>query len=182
MLKTFTALGLFAAMLGSASFAHAQALPTATGRGSLQAGVGVTLAEPDYGQKSIKGISGFITFDFTPHFGVEAVVHYVALVTPTDLAENTFLIGPRYVYRKGRFNPYAKLLIGRGDLVIQETNDNPGRYSGNYLAFALGAGLDIDITHHLVVRAIDVEYQRWPNLGNGLSPIVATVGVAYRFR
>jgi hypothetical protein len=31
------------------------------------------------------------------------------------------------------------------------------------------------------VRAIDAEYQHW-SLGNGLTPIVFTVGAAYRFR
>jgi hypothetical protein len=161
---------------------HTQALPTAVGHGNLQAGVGWSLAGPDYGQKNIQGVTGFADFDFTAHIGVEADVHYIALETPEDLAENTYEIGPRYVYRKGRFAPYGKFVAGLGDLVIQETQDNPGKYSGTYFMYGFGGGLDILASHHIVVRAIDFEYQRWPSLGNGLSPWVGTVGVAYRFR
>ena len=182
MLKTLMTIGSLAGVLSLTSIGYAQALPTATGHGSLQAGGGFSLAMPDYGQKNIKGISAFGDFDFTPHIGVEADIHYVALITPTDLAENTYEIGPRYVYRKGRFAPYAKVMGGLGDLVIQETEDNPGRYSGTYFMYSFGGGLDILVPHHIVIRAMDVEIQRWPNLGNGLTPTVFTVGAAYRFR
>ena len=180
---------LMAMMMGSLlcaisipSSGQAQALPTATARGDLQVGGGYAFGKPDYGNKAIQGISGFADFDFSTHYGVEAAIHYASIITPEDLGENTFLVGPRYVFRKGRFAPYGKLLIGRGDLVIQESADNPGRYSGNYLMYAIGGGLDIALTRHLVVRAIDFEYQEWPNLGNGLTPVMATVGFAYRFR
>jgi opacity protein-like surface antigen len=182
MPKNLKTLGLLAGVLSICSLGNAQAKPTAVAKGSLQVGGGVSYASPDYGQESIKGVSGFIDFDFTPHLGLEGAVHYIALVTPQDLAENTFLIGPRYVWHKGRFSPYGKLLGGRGDLAIQETQDNPGKYSGNYFAYAFGGGLDIDVTRHIIVRAIDFEYQQWPNLGNGLTPTVITIGAAYRFR
>jgi len=182
MLKTLMMFGSLACALSITSSGRAQALPTATARGYLQAGGGYAYGKPDYGDKAIQGISGFADFDFSQHFGVEAAFHYVSIITPTDLGENTFLIGPRYVYRKGRFAPYAKLMLGRGDLVIQETEDNPGKYSGNYFIYAIGGGLDIGITNHLVVRAFDLEYQEWPGLGSGLTPSVATAGIAYRFR
>src|ERR1700723_4296838 len=99
MLKTLMTIGSLAGVLSLTSMGHAQAIPTAIARGNLQVGAGIAYAEPDYGQKSIKGISAFADFDLTTHIGVEADIHYVALVTPTDLAENTFVIGPRYVYR-----------------------------------------------------------------------------------
>jgi Outer membrane protein beta-barrel domain len=182
MLKILLAVGPLACVLSLTSLGRAQALPTALAKGNLQVGGGLGYAFPDYGQKNIKGISAFVDLDLFMHFGVEGDIHYIALVTPTDLAENTFEIGPRYVYRKGRFAPYAKFLIGRGDLVIQETQDNPGKYSGNYFMGSIGGGLDIQATRHIVIRAIDLEYQRWPNLGNGLSPTVITIGAAYRFR
>jgi hypothetical protein len=182
MLKTLLTIGSLAGVLSLTSIGQAQALPTALARGNLQIGGGFGYAYPDYGQQNIKGISAFVDFDLFMHFGVEADIHYIALVTPTDLAENTFVIGPRYIYRKGRFAPYAKVVAGRGDLVIQETQDNPGKFSGNYFMFGIGGGLDIQATHHIVIRAIDLEYQRWPNLGNGLSPTVVTIGAAYRFR
>jgi hypothetical protein len=170
-----------AGLLSVTSLARAQALPTATAAGNLQVGAGWTYAKPDYGPQSIKGVSGFADFDFRPHFGVEAVYHYIALVTPTDLAEDSILAGPRFVLPYGRINIYAKALFGAGDLVIQEAQDNVGRQAGYYFAYGAGGGVDLRATNHLIVRAIDVEYQHW-NYQTGLTPFVITVGAAYRFR
>jgi opacity protein-like surface antigen len=182
MLKTFLKVGSLVGVLSLASVGHAQALPTALAKGNLQIGAGIGYAFPDYGFNNIKGVSAFVDYDLSMHFGVEADIHYISLITPNDIAENTFVVGPRYVYRKNRFAPYAKVVLGRGDLVIQESFANPGKFSGNYFMFGVGGGLDIQATRHIVIRAFDVEYQRWPKLGNGLSPTVVTVGAAYRFR
>jgi hypothetical protein len=182
MLKTFMTIGALASVLSLASMARGQALPTATAGGSLQVGVGYTIAEPDYGQKSIQGVSGFADFDFGTHLGVEADVHYVAFITPLDLAENSYMIGPRIILPYGRFKLYGKILAGYGDLVVQEEQDNIGHPSGFYFAYAGGGGIDIRATDRITVRAIDIEAQKWPNYGNGLSPVVYTVGVAYHFR
>jgi opacity protein-like surface antigen len=182
MLKTLMMAGALASVLCLTSLGRAQALPTATANGSLQIGAGYTYANPDYGQKSIMGASGFADFDFGQHFGVEADVHYVAFITPLDLAENTYLIGPRVMYPYHRFKLYGKVLAGYGDLVVQEEQDNIGHPSGFYFAYALGGGLDVRATDRITIRAIDVEAQKWPNYGNGLSPIVYTIGAAYHFR
>jgi hypothetical protein len=182
MLKTFVKIGSLACLLSFTAKGHTQALPTAVAHGNLQAGVGWSAAVPDYGTQKIQGVTGFGDFDFTPNIGVEADIHYIALETPTDLAENSYEIGPRYVYRIRRFAPYGKAMVGLGSLVIQEVQDNPARYTGNYLMFSFGGGLDIRATHHIVIRVFDFEAQKWPSLGNGLSPYVGTVGVAYRFR
>ena len=180
MLKEFVKIGPLVCLLSFTSIGHTQAMPTATGHGGLQVGGGWSYGMPDYGQKNIQGITAFADFDFTS-IGVEADVHYIALITPTDLAENTYEAGPRYVYRRGRFAPYAKVVAGLGSLVIQEVEDNPGTNTGNYFMYGFGGGLDIQVSHHIIVRAIDFEAQKWPSLGNGLSPYVGTVGAAYRF-
>ncbi len=52
---------------------------------------------------------------------------------------------------------------------------------GSYFAFAYGAGLDIHITRHFDVRAIDFELQNWPGFAqNGLTPSIISIGAAYR--
>jgi Outer membrane protein beta-barrel domain len=181
MLKSLTILGCLASMLCVGASAHAQALPTATARGSLQAGAGFTYAKPDYGQISIKGVSAFADFDIAEHLGVEADIHYIALVTPTDLAENSYLIGPRFLLPHGRYTLYGKALVGIGDLVIQEQQDNMGQQAGGFFAYALGGGIDIRATDRITVRAIDVETQHW-SYQTGLTPLVVTIGAAYRFR
>lgn len=63
-----------------------------------------------------------------------------------------------------------------------ETQDNQGVYTGNYFAYSLGGGLDYQASEHIIIRAIDVEYQKWPSFGrDGLTPIVFTFGAAYHF-
>jgi Outer membrane protein beta-barrel domain len=182
MLKNFLMIGAFASVLSLTAMGRAQALPTATAKGSFQVGAGYTYADPDYGQKSIQGVSAFANFDIGLHAGLEADMHYVALITPLDLAENTYLIGPRLILPYGRFKLYGKFLAGIGDLVIQEQQDNIGHPSGLYFAYAGGGGLEYRATDRINVRIIDVEAQKWPNYGNGLSPLVITVGAAYHFR
>jgi opacity protein-like surface antigen len=182
MFKSLTMIACLACVLCASAPAGAQALPTATARGSLQIGGGYTIASPDYGQKDIKGVSGFADFDLAPHYGLEAIVNYISLVTPTDLAENSYLIGPRIMFPRGRFTLYGKLLGGYGDLVIQEFQDNVGRPDGFYFEYALGGGLDIRATDRITIRAMDIELQKWPSYGNGLSPVAYTVGAAYHFR
>ncbi len=174
--------GWIACMFFAASVCQAQSLPTAEAKASLWIGGGLTYANPDYGQKPIEGVSGFADFDFGRHLGIEADIHYIALVTPLDLAENSYLIGPRLLVRHGRFTLYGKALAGYGSLVVQELQDNFGHAGGLYSAYAIGAGVDIRIGNRISVRAFDVESQRWPSYGNGLSPTVVTIGAAYHIR
>jgi opacity protein-like surface antigen len=180
MLKNSRVLGPLVLVLAFCSIAHAQAIPTASSRGALQVGGGWSFAKPDYGQRTIQGISGFADWDFGLHWGIEADAHYIALITPTDLAENSYMAGPRIIYPRGRFKLYAKGLVGVGDLVVQEQQDNIGQSSQTNFAYAIGGGLDINATRHIAVRAIDFEYQHW-NYLTGLTPTVFTVGAAYRF-
>ncbi len=180
MLKTFLAIGPLVILLSFTVKGNAQAMPTAVAKGGLQVGVGWSYVEPDYGQKAIQGVTVFGDFDFLPHIGVEAEYHYVSLVTPTDIGENSFIGGPRFVLSRGRLSYYAKALVGIGDINIQETEDNPQGGAGTYLAYGVGAGVDYRLTKHIVARG-DFEYQHWSYL-TGLTPSSITVGAAYRFR
>ena len=178
--RCLIALGCIAAL---PSVMHAQALPTASRAGVLQAGAGVSMANPDYTQKYIKGITGYATFDFTPHLGVEADVHYTSLITPEDFGENSYEAGIRYVIRKGRYEPYAKGLFGIGSGTFQTGIYMGNQHSTSYPIYSLGAGLDIRFSHHINVRAIDAEFQQWPTFApHNLTPFMFTVGVAYRLR
>ena len=180
MRKTILTIGSLACVLCLTSMGRAQAKPTATTTAIVQVGGGYSYAKPDYGQRSIQGISAFADYDIGLHYGVEADIHYVSLYTPQDLAENSYLIGPRFILPRGRYKFYGKALFGIGDLVIQNQQDNIGRQAGTNFAYAFGGGVDVYATRHIVVRAIDFEYQHW-NYLTGLTPIVFTAGVAYRF-
>lgn len=181
MLKPFIAVCVFSLGLFFTGHARAQAVPTASAIGSFQAGAGYTIVSPDYGQKRVVGFTGFADYDFG-RLGIEFDAHIGNLITPLDIAENSYLVGPRYVFRLGRIHPYAKGLLGVGMFRVLETEDNQGIYTGNYLAYAMGGGVDIRASDHITIRPIDFEYQKWPAFGqNGLTPLVYTFGAAYHF-
>ena len=68
LLAFASALLLFA----GAAQSHAQALPVATRGGILQVGGGYSNANTDEFTKRITGVTGYATFDFTPHLGVRS--------------------------------------------------------------------------------------------------------------
>lgn len=180
-MKNLIIIGVLASMFCITASARAQAMPTATAAGGLQIGGGYSYVKPDYGTNSWQGFTGFADFDFASHLGIEADVHSITLITPDDLAEVTYLVGPRFIFPHHRFKFYAKGLAGDGDMVAQEQTDTRGVLTGNVFAYSIGGGVEYVASQHIVVRALDVEYQHWSYL-NGLTPTVFTVGVAYRLR
>jgi hypothetical protein len=161
---------------------NAQASPTATRAAFIQAGVGLSAFQPDYNPGTIKGYSIYGTFDFTSHIGLEGDIHIVNVITPGDIAQNSYLVGPRFVIARGRFHPYAKALVGIGVFTFQPVYISSTSSSSSHKMYAFGGGLDVRLKRHWNVRAIDFEYQRWPGVdANGITPYGITVGTAYVF-
>jgi hypothetical protein len=179
-LKRHTYIGCFACVLSLATLSHAQAVPTASRYGSIQVGVGGMIGNPDYAQTYIKGLTFYGDFDFMQHLGVDAEIHY-AVITPSDVSEDSYLIGPRYILRHKRYSGYAKALFGIGRFGYQSgTYVSPS--TATYGQFAVGAGVEYMATHHINVRPFDIEFQKWPGFSpHTLSPVVYTFGVAYVF-
>ncbi|GAA3769367.1 outer membrane protein [Terriglobus aquaticus] len=187
-LRTLAASGACVLSLACAGAAHAQAKPTATRAGDLQAGGGFVLAAPDYGRDMFKGYMGYATFDFKYHYGVEFNIHQINAPSPSKLYERTYELGGRYVRHYGNFHPYGKLMYGRGVFNYEYNVANLAYNIG-----AIGVGVDYNATRHINVRA-DYEYQNWFNFrgfvsqGNvtsnsaSLSPQVITIGAAYHFQ
>jgi hypothetical protein len=180
VLREFLASLIFAS---SASVAlHAQADATAERLAVVQLGAGLSIVQPDYETSSIKGYSFYGDFDFTPHIGIEGDIHIATVITPTDIGESTYLLGPRYVFHHGRFHPYAKALLGLGVFTFEPVYVNSTSSSSTHKIYAFGGGLDITVKRRLNVRAFDLEYQGWPGFtANGLTPLAYTAGAAYRF-
>jgi hypothetical protein len=182
-LKQHILIAIFALSLGLAHQSHAQATATASrSGGTMQLGGGFSIASPDYGGAKIKGLSVYGDFDVTRHIGIEGDIHYVSMITPTDIGENSFLLGPRYVVRYHRISGYGKALLGLGRFEYQAGTYGHGA-TFTYGMYSLGGGVDVKIKPHINVRPFDIEFQKWPNYPkNGLSPMVITFGVAYAFR
>jgi hypothetical protein len=179
-LKRHTLIGCFACVFSLATMSYGQAIPTASRVGSIQFGIGGTLTNPDFGQSKIEQITFYGDYDFKFNLGLEGVIHY-SVNTPSDVSENSYMIGPRYALRYKRVVPYAKVLFGVGHFGLQAGSfADPN--TASYFEYALGGGLDVHVTHNINIRAIDFEAQKWPGFAtHGLSPLSGTIGVAYVF-
>lgn len=158
--------------------AEAQALPTASGPGSyVSVGFALSAYQADYGQRLLGGTSFFVDVQPTWRYGIEAEARYLRIHTNENVTQTSYLAGPHvYVCHCGRWRPYGKFLLGEGQLAF------PFGYAhGSYLAYAPGAGVDVRISSYLSVRAIDVEYQSWPNFTYGnLHPYGISAGLNLR--
>jgi len=99
------------------------------------------------------------------------------LVVKSSGTAYTYLLGPRLSYRnQSRFTPFAQVLAG-GIHASAVTVDNCAGAGCTLLpvqnSFALtgGGGLDIRLTHHISIRAVQAEYMltRFPGVANGVS-------------
>ena len=165
-------------LLGTCSMVRAQAVPTATGPGSnVVVGGGVSGYQAVYGSRNIAG--GFVYADANPHWrvGLEGEARFLRLHTFEDVTETTYLGGARVlVLRPRRLQPYAKFLAGMGRITL------PFGYAhGSFLTYAPGAGLDVALNSYVTVRAVDFEYQHWPQFTYGpLSPYGVSAGISVR--
>jgi hypothetical protein len=175
--KLFCLIFCCASLLALAPSLRAQAVYTADKSSRIQAGVGYLYLKPDYVNTNIQGISFWGDYDFLKHVGVEASVHLGSIITPSDISENSYMVGPRFMIRRHKFTGYAKFIFGRATINNQDFN-----LSSTYNAYAFGGGLEYKVMHRINIRAIDFEYQQWPNFEpHTLSPIAITVGASYIF-
>ncbi len=171
-------------MLGSAlllgcvsGLSGAQALPTASGPGSnVTVGGGYSFLKSDYGRRMLGG--GFLYADVHPHwrYGLEGEIRYLRAHRDEDVTQTTYLGGAHVYLMRNSIRPYAKFLSGVGRLNF------PFHYAtGTYLVLAPGAGVDLLLSDRFTVRAIDFEYQDWPQFSFGaLNPYGMSVGVSIR--
>lgn len=177
-------------LAAASTLLRAQEIPTETRAGELQIGLGFSRATPDYTEDHFYGPSFYATFDFRDHLGVEADFHSVkgntkaeALGGDAGISEKTYEIGMRGVWHPGRFDPYAKLMVGRGVFnypYIPGTTTAAANLA--YNMYAVGFGVDLRAKRYLNIRLFDYELQKWSSFPpHGLTPQVITFGVAYRF-
>jgi len=172
-------------LLAWASKGHAQVRESATrspmsltvgGIGSVfnsdYAGTGVPASAPN----ALIGGGAFVDFRYRHWLQVEAEGRWLRLNQFENIYQDNYLIGPRVpIFEKRRVKPYAKALFGMGKMNFQYNFAY-----GHFADVAFGGGVDLALTRKISVRALDVEYQLWPNWINGtLKPYGGSVGVAY---
>ena len=163
-------------MLGLALPLYSQAVPTASRAANIQAGIGYTIGRPDYVHRTFPGITVYADMDLRPHFGAEAEFHDLVDSGGSQMAEHSYSLGGRYLRSYGPFVPYAKGMLGLGQLKYPQ-----GVATLDYWLFAGGAGADFKLTDRVRLRG-EYEYQRWTGFPNGgLQPQLVTFAIAYHF-
>jgi outer membrane protein with beta-barrel domain len=169
---------LICALTGIRARAQGHSLPTATRAGDLQLGGGVVLGSSNYNfnETDLVGAAFYTTFDVRSHWGGEANFHQISSSEDSTVYERTYEIGPRLYALRGFFEPYAKVLYGRG---VYNFSRNVANIA--YNVYTMGGGADFRVTRSLNIRG-DYEYQTWPGFPiAALHPSVVTIGVAFHF-
>ena len=122
------------------------------------------------------GITGFVDVDTKRRLGIEAEGRWVEYLQTANVHVETYSIGGRYHFDAGRFEPYAKGLVGFGNFNF------PYNYAyGHYLVVTAGGGVDFHWKGRVYVRAADVEYQDWPNFTFGnMNTFAVSAGLRVR--
>jgi opacity protein-like surface antigen len=155
--------------------------------GIVPLSVGGSFSHFDSGYEGIKseGVAAFI--DYSPllagNLGVEGEGRWLKYGGAGSFSEYNYLVGPRYrfYYKSEKYQPYAKILIGAGEINFPYDLGH-----GGYFAMAGGGGIDIAFKEHWKLRA-DYELQYWPNALNipgiqtgAMHPNGVSVGFTYR--
>ncbi|MGB7925006.1 MAG: porin family protein [Pyrinomonadaceae bacterium] len=96
---------------------------------------------------------------------------------------NSFLVGPRFSLRKNkRVTPFVHALFGPTHVSVKVT-ENGETFRGSDTSFSmfLGGGVDIKVSDHVAIRAIQLEYGRANLFEESQSRGRVSVGVVFRF-
>jgi hypothetical protein len=114
----------------------------------------VNSANYDY-QRTGNGGSGYFEYNLNRTLGLVADFGGYAN-TRTGINDRllTYMFGPRFNWRHSRLTPYAQFLFG-GGYVWSGPNYSTTQ---NAFATAAGGGLDYQLTNHIAIKPIQVEY------------------------
>lgn len=170
------ALCLAFGLLGS-SAASAQVVPAGyQERIAIHAGGTASEAYLEFGQTRLLGATAFADIDIYRHYGIEGEARFLEFNQPKNIHAETYLGGPRARLNVGRFQVYAKGLIGLG--VFHYTYGYGG--DSDFVA-AGGGGVDFHISPRVHLRLADAEYQYWPEFHYGpMSSFVLSAGLRIR--
>jgi hypothetical protein len=180
---------VFVLLLCAVDCLHAQVTPSAyRGQLSLTAGGMGSVFQPDYAggglpqssPQRLYGFGAYVDVKFTRWIQLEGEARWLRQNTYVNINEDNYLIGPRvpiHEFRRLGITPYGKALIGLGRM-----NFEYSQAYGRFTDIALGGGVDLKLSKHLVVRPFDFEYQFWPNWINNdvLKPYGASAGIAWK--
>ncbi len=135
---------------------------------------------------SLNGGNGSVAWFVAPHVALVADIGGVytnkANSSGLDLTLTNYLFGARVPYRirKSRFETFGQVLIGASHAGGTLAPANAG---GGVFAASAGGGVDFTLTHHIAIRAAEVDYllTTFPNGStNTQNNIRAGAGIVFR--
>jgi hypothetical protein len=175
---TFLSFFLIAFLFLAGRTMQAQAAPSAFHSPlSLTVGGTASIFEVDYVPAKIGGVGAYVDLNIFHGVGLEAEGRWQRFHEPYGISQDNYLVGPRVqVLHLWKAHPYVKVLGG-----FTNMNFGSGIGTGRFTTVAFGGGVDLRLTRKISVRAIDAEYQWWPDfLGTRLNPYGLSAGVSYR--
>ena len=164
--------------LAMAHPAQGQVVPSADEGGLLLSAGGTASGYYlNYGEQKLLGASAFVEADTRRHIRVEAEARWLQFHQTNDINARTYLGGASYFRDYGRFQPYAKSLVGFG-----QANLAFGLGQAKSLVIAPGGGVDFRFTRRIRFRLADFEYQFWPQATYGTTPAFSSVGLSSGIR
>jgi opacity protein-like surface antigen len=140
------------------------------------------------------GGSGYVEYNLNHVVGLVADLGANTIGTVNGYALNnttfTYLFGPRFNWRAGRFTPYVQTLVGgaRFSNAYDPGSPSPGLgVSQNSFAAAIGGGVDVRLTDHIALKPIQVEYlmtqlpSQFANVNQVQNNLRYSAGVVLRF-
>ena len=113
---------------------------------------------------AMDGGNGWVAFNFRRSLGIvgEIATQHASNISGTgaNLTLTSYLAGPRYIWAHShRFRPFAQFLLGGAHASGTLAPGSSG-LTGSPNAFALiaGGGLDIGLTRHIALRALEADY------------------------
>ena len=158
-----------------------------------------------FNSHSLNGGGGAVTFFLTPNVGIMADFQgYGSTTFCTNLNAPlsgcasgtlfTYMFGPQFKMRRGRFEPFAEVLVGGahsgfyGNACRNVTgaclSTSP---SNNAFAFAVGGGFDFNASRRIAIRIFDADYvltrfgNNFTHGNNSQSNFRFQTGVQFRF-
>ena len=172
-------------LLLSATFVNAQETSTP----AFEVGVNYSFvhrnSEQGLNSYSQNGGSGYVEYNFNRTLGLVADL---GGYNSGNFNRQTFsyMFGPRFNWRMSRIVPYAQFLFG-GAYEWGVVNATGISTTQNGFAMAAGGGVDVNITQHIAVKPIQVEYfmTQLPQLASNLNSVQNNLrysaGVVFRF-
>lgn len=169
--------------------ADAQVAPSATRpEFSITAGGLFSAFQPDYGGGGIAaaspnrlyGMGAYVDMRLRRWVQVEFEGRWLRFNQFLQINQDNYLVGPRIpIHTYGRVTPYGKVLFG-----MSHMNFEFGQTSCRCTTIAYGGGADVQLTKRLSWRAVDFEYQQWPDWyalqTSQLHPYGFSTGIGYK--